>query len=162
MTRDFEHCLTPSDFTLLLNAIPVLSKRGAFHLKEYDQIAPLHARMMEVARRHRKLFQFAPNDEEDDTVQNGRVSVAHASDNTEYTDDDEDDEGHSSSDSSVDSDIEVRWEADKTVREEAMEPPPQPAPTSSKHHAHSHTRSSERSEEKNKHGRDRERRTKRD
>jgi hypothetical protein len=158
MTRDFEHCLTPSDFTLLLNAIPVLSKRGAFHLKEYDQIAPLHARMMEVARRHRKLFQFAPNDEEDDTVQNGRVSVAHASD----TDDDEDDEGNSSSDSSVDSDIEVRWEADKTVREEAMEPPPQPAPTSSKHHAHSHTRSSERSEEKNKHGRDRERRTKRD
>jgi hypothetical protein len=72
----FEHCLSPGDFTLLLNAIPVLTKRGAFHLSEYDQIAPLHARMMSVAHRNSSLFQFSTPDDSDASVHQGSVSLA--------------------------------------------------------------------------------------
>jgi hypothetical protein len=76
MVSTFEHCLTPTDFTLLLNAIPVLTKRGAFHLSEYNQIAPLHDRMMVTAQNNRGLFQFAANDDEDDSVGAGLVTLA--------------------------------------------------------------------------------------
>jgi hypothetical protein len=71
----FEHCLTPADFTLLLNAIPVLTKRGSFRLSEYNQIAPLHARMMSVAHRNRALFQFSDVDDADDAEGDGVVSL---------------------------------------------------------------------------------------
>jgi hypothetical protein len=76
MAHAFNHCLSPEDFTLLLNAIPVLSKRGAFHLSEYNQIAPLHARMMETAQTHRSLFKFADTQtKKGDEVSQGFVQL---------------------------------------------------------------------------------------
>jgi len=70
---DFAHCLTPEEFTLLLNLFPVICKRGGFNISEYKDIIPIYEKMQGVARSHPKLFKFdddteareveGPNDE---------------------------------------------------------------------------------------------------
>ena len=62
---DFQHGLTPEEFTLLLNLLPICCRRGAFQLREYEDVLPLYKKMSEIAKRHPDLFAFDDGDSED-------------------------------------------------------------------------------------------------
>ena len=63
-TEDFAHCLTPEDFTLILNLLPAVCRRGGFHIKEYGEILPLYERMLETARKYPDVFHFEEKEED--------------------------------------------------------------------------------------------------
>ena len=61
----FEHCLTPEDFTTLLNLLPIISRRGGFSIKEYADITPLYEKMAATAKANPDLFAFEEGSEEE-------------------------------------------------------------------------------------------------
>ena len=54
----FQHGLSPSDFTLLLNCLPIMAKRGAFNITEYGDILPVYQKMVKIAKKYPDLFAF--------------------------------------------------------------------------------------------------------
>ena len=62
----FAHCLTPEEFTTLLNLLPIISRRGGFSIKEYADITPLYEKMAATAKAHPDLFAFDEDQEEHD------------------------------------------------------------------------------------------------
>ena len=63
---DFEHGLTPDEFTLLLNLMVIVCKRGGFNISEYEDILPLYKKMQDIAKNHPDLFSFESSSEETD------------------------------------------------------------------------------------------------
>lgn len=55
---NFEHGLTPDEFTTLLNLMPIICKRGGFSITEYKEILPLYEKMSATAKSYPQLFAF--------------------------------------------------------------------------------------------------------
>ena len=85
---DFEHCLTPEEFTTLLNLLPILSRRGAFSIKEYNDITPLYEKMSATAKSFPDLFAFDEGAEVEGEGEEGRGGQDEEDKSEEETDED--------------------------------------------------------------------------
>ena len=63
---DFEHGLTADEFTLLLNLLVVVCKRGGFNIYEYEDILLLYKKMQDIAKSRPDLFSFESGADETD------------------------------------------------------------------------------------------------
>jgi len=122
---DFQHCLTPEDFTLILNLLPAVCRRGGFHIKEYGEILPLYERMLVTARKYPDVFHFEdkeedsegdesfgsndgdPHDSEEDDREHEEHTVPSSDDGEEEQEQEEEEEKSDDSDMEVAQDEEI-------------------------------------------------------
>ena len=120
----FQHGLSPSDFTLLLNCLPIMAKRGAFNITEYGDILPVYQKMVKIAKKYPDLFAFdeekGDGSSEDSDFEIGEDELSTTTGEDEEEDDDEEvsvgEEGSCADSSSVVSEEEK--DDDETQKED--------------------------------------------